>query len=39
MNMFDKNFASLESSLNRQHDTATRILGEVRGSSCEERHG
>jgi len=28
MNMFDKNFASLESSLNRQHDMATRILGE-----------
>ena len=28
MNMFDKNFAALESSLNRQHDMATRILGE-----------
>mgnify|MGYP003108592986 FL=1 len=28
MNMFDKNFASLESSLNRQHDRAMRVLGE-----------
>ena len=28
MNMFDKNFASLESSLTRQHDRAMRVLGE-----------
>ncbi len=28
MNVFDKNFASLESSLTRQHDRAMRVLGE-----------